>query len=76
MGRARQEVGIAARLLDSTVELVDPADLAQLAGQAAAVCHEAKRLLRARTTIDRLLALVQQVKRVGARVTPLKKGLS
>jgi hypothetical protein len=62
MGRARQEVAIAGRLLHSSAELVDPADWAELAGQAAALRREAKRLLRARTTIDRLLTPAQQVK--------------
>ena len=61
VGRARQEVAIADRLLHSSPDLTDPAGWAQLTGQAAALRNEAQRLMRARATIDRLLAPAQQV---------------
>ena len=61
MGRARQDVAIADRLLGSSTDLADPAGWAELAGQAVALRTEAQRLMRARATIDRLLAPAQQV---------------
>jgi hypothetical protein len=65
IGRARQEVAIADRLLHSSVDVndeADPACWAELAGVAAALRKEAERHLRARTSIDRLLASAQQIR--------------
>ena len=45
MGRARQDVAIADRLLQSSADLADPASWAELAGQAAALRKEAQRLI-------------------------------
>ena len=61
MARARQEIAIADRLLDSSADLADPASWAELAGQAAALRKEAQRLMTAPATIGRLLAPAQQV---------------
>ena len=77
MGRARQEVAIADRLLHSSADLADPAGWAELAGQAAALRNEAQRLVMARATIDRLLAPAQQVQPSrGMGTTRLNKGRS
>ena len=77
MGRARQEVAIADRLLHSSPDLADPADWAELAGQAAALRNEAQRLMMARTR--RSTGCWHQRNRyspVGAWATRLNKGQS
>jgi hypothetical protein len=55
VARARQHVAIADRLLRSSADPTDPAGWAELAGQAAALRNEARRIMRARTTIERLM---------------------
>jgi hypothetical protein len=76
VGRARQEVLIAGRPLHSTADLVDPAGWARLAGQAATLRSESQRRLRARATIDRLLAPAQQLQPGRVRARWLNKGQS
>ena len=61
MARARQDVAIADRLLQSTADAADPAGWAELADRAAALRNEAQRLIVARATIDRLVAPAQWV---------------
>jgi hypothetical protein len=56
MGRARQEVAIADRLLHSDADPADPAAWAERAAQAAALRNELQRLMMERATIDRLIA--------------------
>ncbi len=61
MARARQDVAIADRLLQSIADVADPAGWAELADWAAALRKEAQRFSAARATIDRLVAPAQWV---------------
>jgi hypothetical protein len=55
MAGARQHVVIADRLLQASSGPNDPAGWAEIAGHAAALCNEALRIMRARTTIECLV---------------------
>ena len=74
MARARQDVAIADRLLQSTADVADPAGWAELTDWAAALRKEAQRLIVARATIDRLVAPAQWVQPSHGMGDPARQG--
>jgi hypothetical protein len=61
--RARQEIILADRYLDTSIDSSDPAEWAKLAQRAATLCDKVHRNVRLQAAIDRRIAQTQKAQR-------------